>query len=426
MVASLCTSSARAAEPAPKDPATRPVYTSKELSIGGYVHADWVAFRQSSESQLNGSTGEPLNEDRFLLRRGRIRLESDQGLVHGAFELDANTLSGLQVRPFNAEVSVKWPESMAYRGPAESAQSSATGAFFIVSTGLLMTPFGFDVPERENVRPFLERSTMSNELFPQSYDLGFRALGGYKDINYAFAILNGDPIGERAFPGKDPDKSKDLVFRVGTSTEVFRGLRIDAGFSGLTGRGFHAGTPSTKDEVVWRDENGNGAVDVPELNVLPGAPATPSQGFQRFALGGDVRLHFVFPVLGELTLRGELIRAKNLDRGLFAADPVAAARDLRELGYCIGGSQELTRWASIGIRHDLYDPDADAEDQKPFVRVPRDASRGTWTFMATARWNKARLIAEFDHRTNSLGREPSGAPTRLADDSFTLRAVLGF
>ena len=396
------------------------------VTYGGYIHTDWVVFRQTSENQLNPSTGEPLNEDRFVIRRARLKLETDQGLVHGALMIDANTINGPQVRPWNAEVSLKYPTTMPYKGPADVAQSSSDYPFFLVSTGLLMTPFGFEVPELERDRPFLERSTFANELFPQSYDLGLRILGGYKFVNYAFAILNGDPIGDKTFPGRDPDKSKDLVFRVGGSSEGFPGLRLDAGSSGLTGRGCHRGPAPTKDQISWRDENGDGVVDVQELSVLPGSPAIPSEGFQRFALGADARAHVMIPVLGELTLRAELVRAKNLDRGIFAADPVAATRDLRELGVTVSGSQELTKWSMIGVRYDSYDPDADASDQLPFVRVPRDNTRTTWAFMAMARYKKARLVAEYDRRTNRLGREPSGQPASLDDDSFTLRAVVGF
>jgi hypothetical protein len=46
--------------------------------------------------------------------------------------------------------------------------------------------------------------------------------------------------------------------------------------------------------------------------------------------------------------------------------------------------------------------------------------------MAMARWKKARLVAEYDRRKNAFGRDETGAPTTLADDSFTLRAVVGF
>jgi hypothetical protein len=414
-----------AAPPAPAAPSDKRV-TSPDLTISGYVHLDWVVFRDSSQNEVSPSSGEPLNEDRFLVRRARLRLESDQGLVHGAFDLDANTIRGPQVRPWNAEASLKWPPTTAYRGPAAIAQSTADEPFVIVSAGLLVTPFGFDVAELENQRPFLERSTMAGELVPQSYDLGVRVLGGYRFVNYALGIMNGDPIGESTFPGRDPNKSKDLVFRVGASTEVTDGVRFDLGFSGLTGRGFHKGDAPSKDQLVWRDQNEDGQVQQTELQVLAGSPATPSEGFQRFALGADARARVKLPVLGDLMLRAELVRAKNLDRGIFAADPVAASRDLRELGWYLSVTQELTRWALVGVRYDTYDPDADARDQRPFALVPRDSSLSTWAFMATARWNKARLVAEYDHRKNSLGRDVTGAPATLADDSFTVRAVVGF
>jgi hypothetical protein len=80
----------------------------------------------------------------------------------------------------------------------------------------------------------------------------------------------------------------------------------------------------------------------------------------------------------------------------------------------------------VGVRHDVYDPDADAREQTPFAVVPRDQTFSTWSFMATLRYKTARLVAQYDLRKNALGRDASGAPTTLADDSFTLRAAVGF
>jgi hypothetical protein len=396
------------------------------VHVSGLVHADWTVFRQSSEDEVS-SDGQPLNEDRFLLRRARLRGEVDRGLVHAAVELDANTLNGPQVRPWNAEASVKWPAERPYPGPTVDLRKLPDVPYVIVTAGLLLTPFGFEVPEIDARRPWLERSTMSNALFPQSFDLGFRVLGGYKIMNWALGIMNGDPIGDRTFPGRDPNKSKDLVFRLGGSGTIVPGVRVAAGVSGLTGRGFHVGTPATKDQLVWRDQNEDGIVQVPELQVISGSPASPSESFQRFAVGADARLEITLPTLGTLALRTELVRAKNLDRGLVVADPVASSRDLREAGWYVGGTQELTRWAIVGVRYDLYDPDSDAQDQRPFAVVPIDASFKTWSFMAAARWpTVGRLIAQYDHRKNALGRDVTGAPTTLADDSFTLRAEVLF
>lgn len=422
--------------------------SARPVVVSGYVHTDWVAFRQSSQDEVS-QDGAPLNEDRFVLRRARIRVERDEGLFYGAFEIDGNTIAGPQLRPINAEASFKWPARRPYArapwalepagarntsvdGPDPGAPAGAGGApppsdpWFMVTAGLFRTPFGFEVQESERQRPWLERATVSNALFPQSFDLGVRVVGGFAFVRYALGLMNGDPIGERTFPGRDPNESKDLVFRVGGATRVTDRAWLEAGLSALTGRGFSRGQPATKDVIQWQDGNDDGVVEPSELEIRPGAPATPSQGFKRFALGADVRAGVTLPVLGELGARFEIVRAQNLDRGIMVSDPIAATRDLRQLGWYVGVWQELTRWAMVAVRYDRYNPDADAREQTPFAIVPRDPSFSTWSFSATGRAGSARLVAEYDRRTNALGRDPSGRPTTLADDSFTLRAEVRF
>src|ERR1700733_12435245 len=50
-----------------------------DFRFSGYVQADWVIHRQSSQDEVNGATGAPLNEDRFTLRRGHVRVDWDKG-----------------------------------------------------------------------------------------------------------------------------------------------------------------------------------------------------------------------------------------------------------------------------------------------------------------------------------------------------------
>ncbi|MDB4943150.1 MAG: phosphate-selective porin [Labilithrix sp.] len=395
------------------------------VEVLGYVQADWTAFRQTSQNEVDPD-GEPLNEERFVIPRARFRMTADRGYTAGALEIDANTVHGPQVRPIDAEASLKWPAARPTFDPAREQRGLPQETWFMVTFGLLPTPFGFEPTEVALRRPFLEQSTMSNAFFPGQYDLGFRVVGAFKMINYALGIMNGDPIGERTFPGRDPNQSKDLVFRVGASGDVSGRLRVEGGFSGLTGRGFHEGRNATGDQVQWRDVNEDGVVDPIELQGIPGTAAEPSATFKRFALGADVRVFVAVPPLGELALRAEVVRAANLDRGLYVADPVASSRDLRETGWYVGGTQELTRWAQIGIRYDTYNPDSDATERLPFTLVPADLSLSTWSFMATARLAHGRVVAQFDHRTNALGRDERGSPTTLADDSFTLRAEARF
>lgn len=389
------------------------------------MHADWVLARQSSQDEVTPD-GQPLNEKRILVRRARVRVERDMGLTHARAEIEANTVRDPQVRPTNIEASVKWPESRPALDQERDQRRLPNETWFMVTAGLIRTPFGFEPSEGALRRPWLEQTTMSQAFFPGQFDLGFRVVGGFSFVSYQLGIMNGDPIGERAFPGRDPNESKDLVFRVGAAGWLTETLRISGGLSGLTGRGFHKGNAATSDQVRWRDTNEDGVVNPTELQPINGTPAEPSSSFKRFAVGGDLRVYLVLPVLGELGLRGEIVRASNLDRGVFVADPVASSRDLREVGWYVGATQELTRWAQIGIRYDRYNPDSDANEREPFAVVPVDRSFSTWSFMAAGRLSWARLVAQYDHRSNALGRDEAGRPATLADDSFTLRAEARF
>ena len=407
------------------------------IRIGGFAQLNWAAMRQSSVDEINGSNGEPLNQNRFVLRRARLRAEGEHGVIAGALELDANTVRAPQFRATGAEVSVRWPDRSGAEGETRPVQHKPGEAFVVATAGLFRTPFGFEPPQNQLEAFFLERTTMSNAFFTSSpEDLGLRIRGGYRFFEYSLGLMNGDPIGERAFPGRDPNKSKDMMARVGVRVDASDRVFVQGGVSGLTGTGFHAGTPSTKDIIVWRDTNEDGLVETTEITSTGGSAATASQNFHRFALGADARVRVRLPVLGDLTVFGEIVRASNLDRGIEPADPVGPGRDLRELGWLVGFAQDITRWGVVGVRYDRYNPDVDASGQAGVVLVPRSRAYSTLAVMGGVRmpgdlidgkqryWG--RLLVEYDHVDNSLGRSTNGEPARLADDALTVRAEVSF
>jgi hypothetical protein len=385
------------------------------LRLSGFAQLDAVAWSQAAQDQLNPATGAPLNDTRFFVKRARVRVDVDWRMVQGAVELDGNTNSGYQARLIGMEASLVW------RNP-----KVANLPYLQLTAGSFKIPFGFEVQQRDTDRLFLERSTAEKAFFPGEYDLGAKLFGGWRFLRYALAAMNGDPIGEKAFPGRDPNQSKDLIGRLGIELLLKR-IGIAGDFSALWGTGFHAGTPATKDVLVWRDTNQDGAVQLNEITVIPGQAAMPSQNFGRWAVGGDLRLGIDTGRLGQLVVYGELYYATNLDRAIYIADPVAATRDLRELGFYVAATQELTEWAQIGVRYDRYDPDRDANDLRGGVQVPRDSSYATIAATVAARYRGyGRLIAEYDHNSNSLGRTTDGLPTTLASDQFILRAEVRF
>jgi hypothetical protein len=406
----LALGGAARAEPEPQ----RPAVTRRgwQLDLTGFVQVDAVAWSQASVDELDPSTAQPLNTERLAIPRARLRAEFHRDELSGAIELDGNTLNGATARLLGAQVG--WTFS-----PGDQP-------LFTVTAGLLKIPFGAEVPASERDKPFLEPPAVSRALFAGNYDAGAMISGRYGLARWSLAIMNGAPVGDAQWRGKDPTSSYDLVGRIGAELVAPRTLRFEAGVSALSGTGLHPGTPPTKDGIQWVDDNQNGFVDPTEIQIVPGAPAEPSQTFARDALGADVRVHWCICAIGRGTAFFEAALATNLDRGLVYSDPVAVSRDLRQLGVVVGAVQELGPHALVGARYDRYDADRDALDREGAALINAHKRFSTLAVMASGRWDDARLTLEYDRERNPFGRGDDGAPATRAADRVTLRAQVGF
>lgn len=350
-----------------------------DVRLGGFIQADAILSNQASQNSLDGSTGAPLDQTRFLIRRARPRIDASYDFVWAGLELDANTIAGMHTGATEADVGTLW-----------HAQLWGEPASLRLSLGLFRIPFGREVPEKDPDRFFLERTNLSHALFPGSIDIGARMETAWGPLRFAVAIMNGNPIGDVLLPGQDPIGAKDAIGRLGVDTTLARSVRFELGFSVVSGT------------------------------------ASAAQPFERFALGSDVRLTAAIPVVGDLTLAGELVWAKNLDRGLEPADPVALGRDVRESGFYLSATQELTRFAMLGVRYDRYNPDLDGSEQRGVAPMPQDSSYSTFALAAALRYRPGRLILEYDVNGNGLGRTASGVPTTLAYNQLALRGEVVF
>ena len=387
----------------------RPVVSHEgtAVELTGYVQADAVPWSEDSVDELDAA-GVPLNEERFLIRRARLRAEAHRGGLSGALEFDGNTVNGATARLLGAQVNYGYKRIVT------------------ATTGLFKIPFGAEVPANERDKPFLEPPTWARALFPGNYDAGAGVHGQYGLARYSIAVMNGAPVGDAQWHGVDPLSSFELVGRLGASVAGPYRSHFDVGVSALAGSGVHAGTPPTKDQLQWIDENQDGIVQTTELQVIPGTAGTPSETFDRNALGFDVAVHWCLCVIGTGTAFGEVALATNLDRGVVYADPVATTRELRHLGYAIGVVQNVGDYAQVGVRYDRYDADRDAFEREGVGLVGIEKVFSTVSVMASGHWQTGRLLIQYDHERNPFGRDDAGMPTTRAADRVTVRAQVGF
>jgi hypothetical protein len=354
--------------------------------------------------------GALLNRDRFVLRRARLRV--DRGWKYAAFalELDANTVRGSTFAARRAYGVVRLPGPT----PDDPPYVALTG-------GLHDIQFGFEVPQGSGERIFMERSLASTAFFPGEPDVGATLSGGYGPLRYAFSVLNGQPLDDRTagLSVIDPNAAKDLLARVGGEVggEAFE---LAGGVSMLTGRGFHAGSQATKNEISWVDLDEDAFIDDIELTAVPGQAAERSESFDRWAVGADLRGGVRTPI-GWSRLYLEATLAENLDRAVFIANP-ADGPEARELGYAIAFVQEVTPYGLVGFRTDFYDGNSDFTDSRRGQIVPAEQSVRTWSpLVGLVLPETARLVLQYDVIDDSLARDARGVPTDLKNDQWTLR-----
>jgi hypothetical protein len=412
-VAAVNVASADASKEVVSDAKANAAVQAPPVDISGYAQLQYESHKDSEDQLRQG--GALLNQNRFSVRRLRVTLSRRYQFSGYLVELDGNTTSGPALGLQRAE------GCLFYQG-----NPAGQPALLELTAGLLVLPFGYEVPESSRLRWFTERTTASRAFFPSEVDVGVRLHGAWRFLRYGVALSNGEPKGTKSssFQLQDPNKAKDVTLRVGAEVPAGDAFRVSGGLSYLAGKGFSAGDDATKSHITWNDTNQNGAVDVTSNNELSGSPATAavaSQNFRRWAVGADVQVR-ARSRLGWTTVLAEVVAANNLDRGLYVADPITTTRDIREFGWHVGFTQELTRYAIVGFRYDSYDPDSDLTDSRGGQILPTNQVIRTYSpLVGLTLPERARLIFQYDIVRDKLGRDNTGVPTDLANDQWTLR-----
>lgn len=336
---------------------------SPNLAANGALPANVGA-----NATLGRSDGSTTNHGSFRLRRARLGFELTVLSAFGALvELDPN----LADRENPASGTMVRQLEMTIHDRSESGLWEAGAGVFYV-------PFSRDLAEPHGSRIFVERAFGTKSMFPEDADMGVRLRRKFfaSGLDVQLAVLNGVTVGEPTF-GRAPDlnKTKDVSGRISIDR-----ARFSAGIGGYVGQGQ--------------------AVDPASLRV---------QQRPRGALCIDALFRMrLAPFLRETRLSGEVVVARNMDRGLYApfvatlpTDPNASLPNFDPRSVWVRLEQDIGR-VTLGVRYDNYTPDGS------------ELADSRNTIAAAAAHNltrHARVLLEFDHIMDQV--HPSGLPSRM-------------
>ena len=296
--------------------------------------------------------------------------------------------------------------------------------------GLFKIPFGFEVVQSDRDRLFLERSTAERALFPGEYDVGARLHG-----RLALRPLRGRRAERRADRREAASRCAIRTpprTSTGGSASTRRSRRASgsrAAFSGLTGKGFHAGTPATKATVQWNDRNGNGVLRAGRDHGHPGRRGHPVAELPALRARRRPAPRRHDP---ERSARRCSTASSTGPRTSTAAScrPIRSpsARDYREFGALRAPSRRSSgRTRRSGVRYDFYNPDADSTNQvmgAPAADGARLPDAVAWPPRCAAPSGGSSPSTTSTATTTAATSQ--GNPTNLADNAFIVRGEVSF
>lgn len=196
------------------------------IRISGYIQPQFQIASSEGAVGYSGGTFPEHSNNRFMLRRGRIRFDyvhfdaNDHPKVQFAFQFDG-TERGVNIRDF-------WGRYW-----------MGNKSMFHLTTGMFARPFGYEINLSSADREAPERGRMSQILMKTERDLGVMASfepkyakGFLQFVKIDAGIFNGQGLTGSA----ETDSYKDIITQAMIKpVKLTQGLKISGGVSLLTG-----------------------------------------------------------------------------------------------------------------------------------------------------------------------------------------------
>jgi len=376
-------------------------YDPHDIKITGYLQTQFQQAKSSGISSFSGGDFAKNSDNRFIIRRGRLKIDRVDKYSSIVFQLDA-TQNGVNL--MDAFIQLNQPDYKQLR----------------LTAGLFNRPFGYSIIYSSGYRDFPERARMFQTLMPRERDIG--AMLTYlplKFITADFAIVNGSGLYAR-----DYDSKKDLIGNLAFKFDSLANKKIHIGFGGS----FYKGSVRNNTESYYTD---NGAGFNKNTNS-----SYEGTNIKRNYFGGNLQLQYDHP-FGTTSFKAEYVTgtqpgvaATSTVTGTLASQSFTTqpATDLylrKFTGYYIWFTQQILKSKfNALVAYDVYDPNSKISERE--IGAANNTTAGDikfstlgygFTYLVNARVK----LTIYNERVINSATQLTDYTSDVDDDVFTAR-----
>jgi phosphate-selective porin len=369
-----------------------------KIKISGYIQAQYQKADTAGQSSVAGGNFASGIDQRFAVRRGRLKIAYVAPLSTFVVQLDASE-GGVSLKDAYMKFTDPWKNAFSFTG------------------GIFNRPFGYEIEYSSSVRESPERARVFQILFPGERDLGACiTFNPPKTSNYNFIKLDAGVFNGTGPNAKDFDNRKDLITRLTLNKSFLNeNLKIGVGASYLLGSMINYTNPTTKRQYVWEMDGSAYKKD-------------SSQFSDRKFTGLETQIAYNSPI-GLSQLRAEYLFGQQPGTSSSSTTPTAMNTGdtyLRDFaGYYFVYSQNIAQLPlQLVARYDVYDPNTKVSGKEIGIQNKTNAGDVKYSTVGLGmilRVNaNVKITAYYDivkNETTSL----SAYNKNIKDNVFTLR-----
>ncbi len=380
-------------------------YDPHEIAITGYLQTQFQKAQSEGISSFSGGDFSKNSDSRFMIRRGRLKIDRADKYSSIVFQIDA-TQNGIQL--MDAFIQLHQPDSKA----------------LLLTAGLFNRPFGHSIVYSSGYRDFPERARVFQTLMPRERDIGamvtYHPKKLFKFLTAELAVVNGS-----GYNARDYDSKKDLIGNLGFKFDSLANKKLHLGF----GASIYEGSVRSNTESYY-----SATASGFEKNTSPN-----NVGYfgKREYYGGNLQLQYD-NTFGRTIFKAEYLQGTQpgvaasasvigpLSSTSFSAQPATDLYLRPFSGYYLWLTQQIanTKFTAL-VSYDVYDPNREISESEIGVAgnntTAGDIKFSTLGYGITYLINSRFKLTLYNEHVVNDGTKLPDYTADLKDDVFTTR-----